>query len=80
MDQLGGLLLNGFDYFRMAMAGGADGDAGGEVEEGVAVNVFDYSAMAALSYQRVVACERRRHELGILLDNLLCFWPWELRQ
>ena len=55
VDQLGRLLLDGLDYFRMTVAGGGDGDAGGEVEELVAVHVFDPGAAAALGYQRIAA-------------------------
>ena len=63
VDQFGGLLLNGGDNFGMAMAGGADGDAGGKIEKHVAVNVFDHRAAAALGDQRIIARVGRRHEL-----------------
>src|SRR5437764_368026 len=63
----------------MAMAGGADSDAGGEVEEGITVDVFDNSAVSTLGDERVVAGERRGHELGVLLDAVFCFGPRELR-
>ena len=49
VDQLGGLLLNRRDDFGMAMAGGDDGDARGEIQEDVAVHVFDQRAAAALA-------------------------------
>ena len=52
VDELGGLLLDGGDDLRMAMAGRDDGDAGGEVEELVAVDVFDADAAAAFGDQR----------------------------
>jgi len=56
VDQLGGLLLDGLDDLRMTVAGGGDGDAGGEVEELVAVHVFDPGAAAAFGYQRIATC------------------------
>ncbi len=40
VNQFGSLLLDGGDNFGMAMAGRGDGDAGGEVEKLVAVDVF----------------------------------------
>src|SRR5947209_1255905 len=42
----------------MAMAGGADSDAGGEVEEGITVDVFDNSAVSTLGDERIVAGAR----------------------
>jgi hypothetical protein len=44
MDQVGGLFLNRGDDLVVGVAGRADGDAGGEVEETVAVEVFDDAA------------------------------------
>ena len=71
MDELAGLFLNGGDNLGMAMAGGADGDAGGEVHEHVAVHVFDHRAAPALGDQRVIARVRRRHELGVSFEDAL---------
>src|SRR6185437_6945428 len=48
MEEAGGLALYGFDHARVAVAGGDDGDAGGEIEEAIAVGVFDHAAFAAL--------------------------------
>ncbi len=62
------------------MAGGANGDTGGEVEESVAVDVFDDRAVAALGDQGIVARERRRHEPGVLLDHMRGFGSRELHQ
>ncbi len=55
MDELRGLLLDGADDLGVAMAGGVDGDAGGEVEELVAVDVFDAAAEAAFDGERITA-------------------------
>ena len=55
------------------MAGGADSDARGKVEESVAVDILDDCAVAALGDQRIVAGERRRHESCVLLDDTLGF-------
>ncbi len=55
MDEFGGLLLNCGDDFRMAVAGGGDGDAGGEIEKLVAVNVFNAETAAALRDQGIRA-------------------------
>ena len=73
VDQLGGLFLDGGDDLRMAMAGGDDGDARGEIEEGVAVHVFDQRAAAGLRDQRIVARVGRRDHGVIALDNFLRF-------
>ena len=68
MDQLSRLLLDGRHHLGMAMAGGGHGDAGGEVEELVAVHVFDAHAAAALGYQRIGAGVGRRNVTVIALQ------------
>ena len=64
VDQFGGLLLDGGDDLGMAVAGGGDGDAGGEIEELVAVDVGDDDAASALGDQRVGAGVGRRNVLA----------------
>ena len=71
VDQFARLLLNGGDHVGMAMPGRSNGDAGGEVEEFVAVHVRDHDAAAALGYQRVGACIRRRNVFLIARENAL---------
>ena len=55
VDELGGLILNGVHDFGMAVAGGVHGNAGGEVEELVAVDVGDADAAAALRDHGIAA-------------------------
>ena len=71
VDQLGGLVLDGFDDFGMTVAGGDDGDAGGEVEELVAVDVVDADAAAAFGDQRIAAGVAGGDEAVIVGDDLL---------
>ncbi len=75
VNQLGGLLLDRSDDFRVAVSCGAHGDAGSEIEEGVAVHVFDDGAVPALGHQRIVARIRRRHEFCVLLQDALGVRP-----
>jgi len=61
--EFGRQVLNGFYYFRVTMPGGVDGDARGEVEELVAVDVGDADAAAGFGDHGVaagVAGEMRR--------------------
>ena len=60
VDQLGGLLLDRRDDLRMRVAGRVDRDAGGEVEEQVAVDVLDGQAVATDRHDRVGARQARR--------------------
>jgi hypothetical protein len=56
MNQLGSLLLDGRDNFRMAVAGRNHGNARGKVEKLVAVHVFHANAAATRAtsgYERV---------------------------
>ncbi len=71
VNQFAGLLLNGGDDLGMAVAGRSYGDAGGEIEELVAVNVFDDNAPAALGDHRIRTGVRRRNVTGIAIENSL---------
>ena len=53
VDQLGGLLLDGGDYFGMAVTGGNDGNAGGKVQELISVHIFNPHAAAALGHHGI---------------------------
>ena len=69
MDQLAGLLTDGGDDLGVAVAGGGDGDAGGKVEEGVAVDVFHTDAAAPLGDHGVGAGVGGGDVLVVLLDD-----------
>ena len=69
MDQPGGLLLDRFDHFRMAMTGGDDRNSGGAVEEAIAVDVLKHGSLAPRGHQRIAARVRRRHDGVVPLDN-----------
>jgi hypothetical protein len=57
----------------MAMAGGDDGDAGCEIEEGVTVHVFYSGAAADLGDERIIASVRRRDHVMVAFDEFLGF-------
>ena len=59
VDELGGLLLDRGHDLRVRVAGRGDRDAGGEVEEEVAVDVLDGQALAADRHDRVGAGQAR---------------------
>ena len=61
MDQLVRLVRDGRDDLGMTVSGGVDGDAGGEVEEEVAVHVLDDRPAAPFAHQRVDTGVGRRH-------------------
>jgi hypothetical protein len=67
-ELLGGLLYYRHDL-RMGVAGRTDRDAGGEVEETVAVDVPGLGAAAMRHHERIVARIRRRDHLGIARDH-----------
>ena len=71
MDQFAGLLLNGGDHIRMAVAGGSHGNAGGEIEELVAIHVGDDNAAALLGHQRIGAGVGRRNIFVVAFENAL---------
>ena len=72
VEQLVGLVLDRGDDLRVAVAGGGDGDAGGEVEEQVAVHVLDDAAAAALDDQRIdAACTTATRYASVAREQLL---------
>ena len=71
VNQLGRLLLDGGNHLGMAVAGRGHRNAGSEIEELVAVHVFDDAAAAALRDQRIGARVRRRNVTLVPLQNAL---------
>ncbi len=71
VDQFGGLFLNGSDNFGMAVAGRTDGNAGGKIQESVAVGIFDDGAVGMIGDERIIPHIRRRHELVIIINHQL---------
>ena len=59
MDHLAGLLRDGCDDVRMCVPRGIDGDAGGEVEEQVAVDVLDRQPLGTDRHDGVGAGQAR---------------------
>ena len=68
MLELGRLALDRGDDVGVAVAGRVDGDAGGEVEEHVAVDVLDRAAEAAHGDDRVGPREARARPRVVELD------------
>ena len=76
VDEARGLLLNRFDHFRVAVASGADGDAGVAVEEDVAVHVLDPDARGAFGDELVLGARvRGREPARVGGDDLLRAGP-----
>ena len=71
VDEFGGLVLDRLDYFGMTVAGRVDGDAGGEVEELVAVDVGDADAAAGFGHHGVAAGVAGGDEAVVGGDDLL---------
>ena len=63
------LIDDGGDDGGMGVAGGVDGDAGGAIEEQVAVDVLDDGAGAAGHDEGIAARVGRRHDLAVALDD-----------
>ena len=68
VDQVARLALDRGGDARMGVAGRRDGDAGGEVEEDVAVDVLDRGATAAHGDEGIGARQAGRRELVIERD------------
>ena len=73
MDQLLRLRMNGLDYFRMRVARSAHGDAGGKVEEDVAVDVLHHSTRPAFRHEGIIAGIGRRDIGQVLCEDLSRF-------
>ena len=64
--------MNRRDDIGMAVSGGHDGDACGEIEEHVAVNVSDRGALTGFRDQRISACVGGRNIFVIQLQDFFC--------
>jgi hypothetical protein len=80
MNQLGRLLLDGFDHARMAMPRRDHGNARGKIQEYIAVHVLDHRAAAGLGHERVSPRVGRRNELSVARDHYPCLGTGERRQ
>ncbi len=75
VEEFGGLFLDRPDDARVGMAGCDYGDAGGEVEEVVAVDIFDDGSFSALHNERITAgVGSRKHRL-VAANDLLRLGP-----
>src|SRR5439155_20376906 len=72
--QLVRLVLNGGHDLRMAVTRSRHGDPGREVEEAIAVDVFDYDSAAARDDQRVGPRIGWGNELRIAFEQFLGLW------
>src|SRR5690606_16297230 len=69
VEELLGLVDNCIDYVGVGVAGGTDGDAGGEIKEPVSVDVPYKAAFAAVHYKWIIACVGWRHNGAGAVDN-----------
>src|SRR5262249_26355813 len=72
VDQFRGLLLNGGNHFRMTMPGGGNCDTGGEVEELIAVHVFNTYATATLRDHGIRPRVTGRNEAVVFFHDAFC--------
>src|SRR5205807_6300097 len=70
VNELAGLVADRGDDLRVTVPGGADGDAGGEVEEQVAVHVADDGPAPLIDDERVDAGVRRGDEGRVPVEQL----------
>ena len=78
MEQFASLLLHGGDDLGMTVSGGSNGDSSREVEELVAVYVFNHDAVAAFGDQGVGAGVGGRDEAIVICDDAFCNGAGEL--
>src|ERR1035441_6233949 len=83
VNEPGALVLNGLYHFGMTVAGGVDRNAGREVQERVAVYIFDPGASTALHGQGIAAGIAGRDKTLIFRNHLPGQWtrksgdePW----
>ncbi len=76
-EALGGVLDRGH-HVRVRVAGRGHGDAGGEVQEAVAVDVPGFDPLAVRDHERVLARVGRRHDAKVALDDRARLRPRQL--
>ena len=77
MDQPRRLLLHRLDDGRVAVSCGADGDAGEEIEEAVAVYIGEPAAFAPLWHQRVNTSQAIAGDFLIAFNVRSGFGAWQ---
>jgi len=78
VNKLLGLLLDGFDHGRVTVARGADGDAGGEVQEAVAVHVPGFAAAAVVHDEPIIARIGGGNRGRIARQDLARLWAGDI--
>ena len=79
MDELGRLLLDGRDHLWMRVTSRIDRDAGGEIEEEVAVDVLDRQALATNRDDRVGTGQAGRRPRLVERNVRASLWPGKFR-
>ena len=69
VNEFGGLLLDGRDHIRMAVARGYDGDSGGEIEKRVSVNILHQRASSAPGHHRIASRIGGGNELPVEFED-----------
>jgi hypothetical protein len=80
VDQLGSLFLNRFDHVRMAMPSRNYCNAGGKIQEHVAIDILHHRATPRFRHQGVTSGVGGRYELRIPCDHAFCFGARKRRQ
>ena len=73
MQEFVGLVFDGFDHGRMAVAGIGDSDTGGEVDIAAAVDIPDFRTAAVIHDEGVAAGIGRRQVGGVAFDIIRRF-------
>ena len=84
MNEIGGLPLDGGNYFGMTVPCGYDGYARGEIKKGIAVHVFHEGAPATPRNEGITSRIRRRdvasiqfHDASGIGPGDRCDLPWK---
>jgi hypothetical protein len=74
VDEFRGLLLDGCNNFRVAVAGGNHGNAGGKVEKLISIHIFNANAAATTGNKRVGARIAGRNQPFVRSDGRFGLW------
>ena len=75
MNERPGLTLDGAHHVRVAVTGGDHGDAGAEIEEGIAINILNEGPLPPIRHEWIIAKIGGRNKLLIQGQDFLCLRP-----
>ena len=78
VDELLGLILDGFHHLWVAVTGGGDRNAGGKIQETIAIDIPHFAAATVIHHKWITTRVRGGDNGLISFDEAPGFWSWNV--